>query len=86
MRVIKIQYLRVTLDVVKALLDGWEKNWEGAYPPSKIRISCVAAAGVIIFCVGLSREEIFLSSLKGVLDFWEDKKLQKGQAHVMVTL
>ena len=41
---------------------------------------------VIGFCGGLRGEEEFFTSLKGVLKFWEDTRLNKGKPHVMVTL
>ena len=60
MGVIKRQDLGVKLDVVKALLALWEEEWEGADPPRKRKISCMAAAVVIGFCGGLRGEEVLL--------------------------
>ena len=41
---------------------------------------------VIGFCRGLRGEEVLLTSTKGILKVWEDKRLKKEKSHVMVTL
>ena len=82
----KRQELWVTLNVIKAPLARWEEEWEGEDPPKKIRISYVMAEVVIGLCGGLRGEEVFFSSLKGMLKFWEETRLRKQQPYSMVTL
>ena len=41
---------------------------------------------VIGLCGGLRGEEVFFSSLKGMLKFWEETRLRKQQPYSMVTL
>ena len=41
---------------------------------------------VIGFCGGLRGEEVFLTSLKGVLQLWEEKIKNKYFSHIVVTL
>ena len=66
------------------LLDGWEEEWEGADSLMKRKIPFVSAAVVIRFCGGLRGEEVFLSSLKWMLNLWEYTRLRKVQPHIMV--
>ena len=49
-------------------------------------ISCLAAAVVIDFCGGLRGEEVFLTSLKEIFKFWEEKINKKDLLNNMVTL
>ena len=49
-------------------------------------ISCLNAAVVIDFCGGFWGEEVFLTSLKGVLKLWEETRNKKDLSHIMVTL
>ena len=44
------------------------------------------AAVVIGLCGGLRGEEVLLSSPKGVIKFWEETRLRKGQPHIMVNI
>ena len=48
-------------------------------------ISSLASAVVIGFCVVLRGEEFLLTSLKGILKFWEDTRLKREISHVMIT-
>ena len=49
-------------------------------------ISCLDAAVVIGFCVGLWVEELFMASMKGMLKFWEETRNKKDHLHIMVKL
>ena len=46
----------------------------------------MASAVVIGFGGGLRGDEVFLSSIEGMLNFWEETRLRINQSHVMVTL
>ena len=55
----------------------------------KIRKSdllCLVADVVIVFCIRLHIEDIFLTSMKGNLKCWGETRLKKDKSHVMVTL
>ena len=41
---------------------------------------------VTYFCGGLRGEEVFLTSLKGMLKFWEEKRMNKSFPHILVAL
>ena len=41
---------------------------------------------MIGFFGGLQGEEVFLTSMKGIIKFWEETEMKKGKSHVMVTL
>ena len=49
-------------------------------------ISCLVAAVVIGLYGGLLGEEVFMTSLKGMLKFWEEKRNNKDLSHIIVTL
>ena len=57
MSVIKRQDFGITLDVLKALLAGWEVDWEGLDKLRKRMIQCVVVAVVIRLCGGLREGE-----------------------------
>ena len=46
----------------------------------------LAAAVVICFCVGLRGEYFSLTSLKRMLQLWEETRNKKNCLHIMVTL
>ena len=54
---------------MKEIFTGWEVEWEGVGQPRNIIISCMTAVSVIGLCGGLRGEEVFLTSLKGMLKF-----------------
>ena len=43
-------------------------------------------AVVIGFCGGLHVEEVFITSLKEMLKFWEETRIKKDFPYIMVTL
>ena len=49
-------------------------------------ISCVDVAVVVSLCGDIRGENVFLTSLKGIVKFWGKTRLKKGQPHIMVTL
>ena len=63
----KKQYFVVTSEMVKALLELWEAYYRREGLMRRSNISRLAAAVVICFCGGLWVEEVFLTSLKGIL-------------------
>ena len=52
----------------------------------KREISCLAAAVVIVFCRRLRGEDVLLTSMKGILNCFEETSLKTEKSHVMVTL
>ena len=69
MGVIKKQNFGVTSEMVKVLLEGWYSEWRREGLTRRREIFCLAAAVVIDFCGGLQGEEVFMTSLKGMLRF-----------------
>ena len=69
--VIKKQYFGVTSKIVKAQLMGWDTECKRELMSQKNEISCLEAVVVIGFSRGLWVEEVFITSLKVTLKFWE---------------
>ena len=86
MGVMKIQGFVVTNEIINALLEGWDTEWRREVFLSRREIFFLSAAVVISFCGGLQGEEVFLTSIKGMLKFWEETRNKKDLSHIMVTL
>ena len=72
--------------MVRSILAWWEVEWKESTILRKRKISCLAAAVVIVFCGILRGGEVFLTSPKGILRFWEYNTPRNGKSHVMVNL
>ena len=66
---IKKQYFGVTSDTVKDMLVGWDIVCKSEAKTQKRKISYLLAAVVIEFYGGLQGGEVFLTSMKGILNF-----------------
>ena len=88
MVVINKQDFGITCKVVKAFLEIWGEEWKELKKMSgqQREVYCLSSAVVIGFGGGLRGEEVFLSSLEGMLKFWKETRLRINQSHVMVTL
>ena len=54
--------------------------------PDREKISEIAVAVLIGICGGLRGEEIFLTAITGMIQFWEEIRIHPKIEHVMVTL
>ena len=65
------QDFRINSKVVQYLLYEWEENWRGEKGKCERRrqVVCIFATVLIVFVVGLRGEEIFPTSLDGMLSF-----------------
>ena len=86
MGVIKKHDFGVTSETVKALLEGWDAYWRREGLMRIREISHMAAAVVIAFCGVLRGGEVFMKSLKGMLQFWEKTRKKNDLSHITVTL
>ena len=64
--------------MVKVFLEIWEAEYSKGGIMRRSEISRLAAAVVIGFCGGLREEEVFLSSLNGMLQFCEKIEKEEG--------
>ena len=72
--------------MVNDLLELWEEEYRREVLTSRKEIHCLADTVVIFFCGGLRGEELFLTSLKGMLKLWGETIKKKDCLHIMVTL
>ena len=86
MGVIKNHDFGVISEMIKYFLEGWDTEFRSDGIIMRRDISCLNAAVVIDFCGGFWGEEVFLTSLKGVLKLWEETRNKKDLSHIMVTL
>ena len=84
--VIKKQDFGFTSDKIKDFLGVWDTYWKRGGLMWRSDTYCFAAAVLICVCGGLQREEIFLTSLKGMMKIWEDTIKKKCLSHTIVTL
>ena len=77
MEVIRNHDFRVTSEMIKDLLEIWDTEWRREELMRRRNICCLAATMVIGFCGGLRGDEVFLTSLKGILKLWEEKEMRK---------
>ena len=86
MGVIKKQYFGVTSEMIKYLLGLWDAERMREVLMRRREIYCLNYVVFIGFYGGLRGEEVFLTSLKGGLKLWEEKRNNKEFPHVVVTL
>ena len=86
MGVIKKEDFVVTSNMVKCLLGGWYTWWKRGVIIWIRNISCLASAVMIGFYIILRGEELFITSLRVMLKFWEETRLRNEEYHIMVTL
>ena len=88
MLVIQKQDFGVTSKIVKLLLVFLESdcNQEEGNTIHRREVVQLDALSVILFGVSLRGAYIFLTSLEGMIRFWEETRLSIDQYHVMVTL
>ena len=54
--------------------------------PDREKISEIAVAVLIGICGGLRGEEIFLTAITGMIQFWEETRIHPNIGHVVVTM
>lgn len=87
MGVIRKQDEALTVKQLLALLDIAEQDWQAATDPAeKKRLEEVAAFICIGYCASLRGEEISLTSIQGMLEFWDESINHPVVPHIMVTL
>jgi hypothetical protein len=77
----------ITSDIVRALLDVLNEEWEDAIDwKAKTKIAEMAFVIVARYCCGLRGEEIVKINLAGLLKYLEVGKLDTACPHVIVPL
>ena len=76
----------MTSNTVKDLFEGWDTWWKRDVISQIITLSCLVSAVMIGFYIILRGEEVFITSLRLMLKFWEETRLRKEHYHIMVTL
>ena len=77
MGVIKKQDFGVTSEIIKALLEVWDTECRREGLLRRREIFCLYADVVLVFHGCLRGNEVFLTSLRGMLTFWEETRNKK---------